>query len=315
MNLPSDPREVALRLLEHARLGERDVDEFLERAVSVDYWRNLNPQLNVDGDLKEKDFENGSTDDEQVQRLVKKYDSEGYFQWNALLEAEKIKQMREGVEVLRHEGWPPIFAFVYDEFCAVWSTPSLKKLLSAILRPGYKAIPHHIWCHYVPVHARSSGWPPHIDGNSGRLTIWIALSDAKLDNGCMYLIPKNLTPERIAGGYPTIDAFSFKELGILLQSTRALPVPASSVLGWSDNVIHWGGSCTEPKEARISISLELAAEDCETNIDLLTSLSGPHALNSRLRVIGNAIGSYRRFEPLMVRYSALAASLKELKDN
>jgi ectoine hydroxylase-related dioxygenase (phytanoyl-CoA dioxygenase family) len=130
----------------------------------------------------------------------------------------------------------------------------------------------------------------------------------------MYLVPENLTPERIRGRYRQEDTFSLSEMDALLQNTRALPVEAGSVLVWNDKVIHWGATCVEPDEPRISISFELTGEDADRKDETSNGDDYITELNERLYVIGRAVRSYVRFEPLMKRYSSLAERLIDLKN-
>ena len=305
----SDKQELFLRLLEQSRLPEREVAALYEKALNVSYWRELNPQLSVEdaGALQ-----TNALVEERELKLLKKMESEGYFKIESLFPTELMSRMRECVERLRREGWPPVFAYVYDEFWQVWRVPALEKLLSGLLGESYREVLHHVWCHYVLAHERSGGWPPHIDGHRNRVTVWIALGDATLANGCMYLIPRNLTPQRILGRYKEIDAFTIAELRELLQSSRALPVPAGSVLGWGYDVIHWGASVVEPTTPRISISLEFAGVELETASDKIYRPEidgGLPSFSMRIKIASNAILDYKKFEPLAIRYAGLAERL------
>lgn len=67
------------------------------------------------------------------------------------------------------------------------------RLLSAYLQPDYKLFPY-VWAHYVP--PNSSGWNPHVDTDdtgdgANELTVWLPITDATLDNGCIYVVPGN----------------------------------------------------------------------------------------------------------------------------
>src|SRR5207245_2078717 len=125
---------------------------------------------------------------------------EGYFQAEPLFSVRVIQRLRNGIEVLRKEDWPPVFSFIYDEFWLATRGPSLAGLLSTALGPEHRQIPH-LWTFYIPPTRGATGWLPHVDGweksdgsgdRSNRLTVWIPLSEATLENGCMYVIPKHL---------------------------------------------------------------------------------------------------------------------------
>ena len=98
----------------------------------------------------------------------------------------------------------------------------------------------------------------------------------------------------------------------LLQSARALPVPAGSVLGWGYDVIHWGAAVVEPSAPRISISLEFAGGELETDSDRIYQPEmerGWPSFSMRLKIAGRAILDYKKFEPLALRYAGLAERL------
>ncbi len=143
----------------------------------------------------------------------------------------------------------------------------------------------------------------------------IPLSDATLENGCMYIVPRNLIPERIAKHFSKIEVVEVAELGPLLQAIRALPARAGSILGWDFGVIHWGSTCDNGKEPRISISVEFLREHKEPKRNecplLETQVNIPASLNQRLAVIGRAILTYQRFEASMIRFAGLASRLIE----
>jgi hypothetical protein len=144
----------------------------------------------------------------------------------------------EVVETITRAGWPPVFAYVYDELWTLWQTVPVVQILRAALGDCYKWIPHG-WCHYVRPVRGASGWPPHIDGNlPNRISIWIPLTDATLDNGCVYLVPKDMNDAGI-GERRELRYASNLQMRQLLQRGMALPAPAGSLLGWEFRVLHW----------------------------------------------------------------------------
>lgn len=101
-----------------------------------------------------------------------------------MLSVPFIQRMRERIETLRAKDWPPVFAFVYDEFWHVARAPFLAHVLSQALGPGHLQLPN-LWAHYV--YPNNAGWSPHVDGRYGadKVSLWIPLSDATVSNGCM----------------------------------------------------------------------------------------------------------------------------------
>jgi hypothetical protein len=213
-----------------------------------------------------------------------------------------------------HNGWPAVFAFVYDEFWLLPRTPALKRFLRSVLGREYRQLPR-IWCHFIDTAAGNSGWAPHVDGpmDSGRVSLWFPLSDATLDNGCMYVIPKGRVPQetflKFAGRH---EGANPHEVRVLLQSTRALPATAGSVIGWEFGLIHWGASVGAAHEPRISFALEFIGpgvplEQYENG--LINPESALLSFEERLRIVGTCIWAYQKFEPRMVRFLDLAERL------
>jgi hypothetical protein len=172
--------------------------------------------------------------------------------------------MRECVEAVRKAGWPPVFAFIYDPFWAVTRVPFVTEFLLADLGDKFNIIMSRVWCYYVPPSRGAGGWTPHADAYSNpanRLTVWIPLTDATLDNGCMYVVPKDFAyggapPKRERLRLGTVSSDYALEL---LHSCKALPAAAGSVLGWDPQTIHWGSKCHEPSDPRISIGCEFVS--------------------------------------------------------
>src|SRR5207244_3331141 len=149
----------------------------------------------------------------------------------------RLSRLNAAIDAVVAAGWPPVFAWVYDEFWSLARLPDASPLIASQLGAGYSQIPH-IWVHVVPAMVGSSGWTPHFDGPIvGRASIWIALTDATLSNGCMHVVARrHLAPafesEPLDTGRVAIaDAFR------ALQGVRALPASAGSVLGWTFDVL------------------------------------------------------------------------------
>ena len=297
-------------MLERTRLTDGEVAARLGSALSETYWLSLCPRLSIGKESTEGRLEAEPADAAQRDSLLKKFAREGYLQ-APLLSAATAGRMAECVETLRAADWPPVFAFAYDEFWEATRGAGLSGLLSGALGAGYRQIPH-VWSHYVHP-GRAAGWRPHVDGykRANRVTVWIALNDATLDNGCIYLVPRNMAPVEAARNFPRLESLPIEDVKVLLHSSRALPVGAGTVLCWGQDVIHWGASCGRSDRNRISISQEFVAggeraRDDET--PLLDARRLP-TFAERLHVIAKAVVAYQLFEPLNVRYLELAERL------
>src|SRR3954452_488818 len=114
-------------------------------------------------------------------------------------------------------------------------TPSLLRILGSALGEGYRLSPR-VWAFCIPAVKGASRWPPHVDGGAGthttdRLTLWIPLGDATLENGCMVVVPKNLlpasAPDDFANAMSSIDPTTWRAM---LQGARPLPARPGAVL-------------------------------------------------------------------------------------
>jgi hypothetical protein len=138
------------------------------------------------------------------------------------------------------------------------------------------------------------------------------LSDATLDNGCIYVVPRDLVSREIASGFSNMRTISSADASALLQSSRALPAKAGSILGWDYTLIHWGSKCGWPGHPRISIAVTFIASDTEPTTrepPLLDGSGTPPNFAQRLHLIGKGIQTYQRREPLMIRYQEIAQRL------
>jgi hypothetical protein len=100
----------------------------------------LNPHLSVHGNAAEQSFEREGLDTQRQNELRDNLAREGYFQTEPLIETAVLGRMIAGIETLRKAGWPPPFAFVYDEFWQVTRGPAMTRLLASVLGPGYQQI-------------------------------------------------------------------------------------------------------------------------------------------------------------------------------
>jgi hypothetical protein len=96
------------------------------------------------------------------------------------------------------------------------------------------------------------------------LTVWIPLNDATLDNGCMYVVPREFDVDfaRTDNQHAHMNPATEVQRGLSskihfpLHGVRALPAPAGSLLAWYGNTIHWGSTCSRyAKAPRKSIAL------------------------------------------------------------
>jgi hypothetical protein len=308
--------ESVRHLLDRTRLSEQELASRLQQARSVDYWERLNPSLSVGRKGPSAFRESKAIGPRRRAIVLEQLRTDGYFQLDSLLPRATLGRMRECVEILRREDWPPVFGFVYDEFWQVTRVPSLVRLLSAALGTRFRQIPH-VWSFYVPAKQGSAGWPPHTEGGAvsdcgNRLVIWVPLSDATLENGCIYVIPRQRISSRLETMFPSMETVNADDVRSLLQNCRAVPAREGSVLGWDFRVVHWGSASGGRSAPRVSISVEFLGAGVKPVADeepLLDARSELPTFDQRLLVIGRAIRNYTRYEPLLIRFEELAEGL------
>ncbi|HTI60181.1 phytanoyl-CoA dioxygenase family protein [Mucilaginibacter sp.] len=299
-------------LFEKESFSEEETNRRIELARSQDYWRQLNPQLNVCADLTFDDFEKDALTNNEIDDMLGKLGREGYFSTQApLIRKEITDRMLLGVENLRKAGWHEVWAFVYDEFWQVTRTPSMLRLLSAHLGKGFMAMPHVV-VHYV-CPEKGSGWSPHVDfyDRHDRFTVWFPLTDATIDNGCMYIIARHRVSDTLLVKWLNMEDLSHREVKNLLQSTRALPVPAGSILSWKGDVIHWGTISSKNVEPRVSLSVVYIKENTPPlpdEVPLLSPVEVPD-FSTRLMSVAKAIKYYKIHVLSLNKFSAIAHEL------
>jgi hypothetical protein len=311
MNPQGIPEAAMWQLLEQSQLSDSEVHDRLRNALSQNYWQHLNPELAIEG--QDSIPEHQPIDTQSQADLRQRFANQGYIQVPPLLSPERVDPMQTCVSVLRAAGWPPVFAFVYDRFWQIWRSPSLVGLFSHILGTDYRQT-FHVWTHYVPARDGAAGWPPHMDGyqEHGKLTVWIPLSDATLNNGCIYVIPKKHFPPDLANRMTTAT-LSWADVEALLQGSRALPAIAGSVLCWDYDLMHWGSICDRAEHPRMSIAITLISHQVDLQREK-PSFAGAGRLptfEERLAAIAVSLKTYQGREPLMIRYLKLAQALSE----
>jgi len=268
----------------------------LEKALSPSYWASLAPLANVCGP-RAADKLSPVGHEIEVRSALDAMKEEGWFRLENFFPPQQVRNMTECVIALERAGWLPTYCFVFDEFWDVLRGAVFQKLLTRMLGPGYVQ-KVAAWVHLIKPAISSHGWPPHIDarfeegpvlhpdGSLRLLSVWIALSDATVDNGCMHLIPANRIPP---GQYPS--EYSSR----MLQSVQAIPLNAGGIAAWRQDLLHWGSfSSGRAGGPRISIAVEFqsATENGNPMYPLIDGGYIPSTLEERLYFISRQVLSY-----------------------
>ena len=265
-------------LLARARLSDKELKSRGELAVNPAYWRELCPKVPVDS--SQALIETQPVDRQLAEKCANQLSSRGYFKTDPLISESTIRSMRECVDAVRKAGWPPVFAFVYDPFWAVTRIPFMDEFLSAVLGAEFNIIMSRSWCYYIPPARGAGGWTPHADDYSRpahRLTTWIPLTDATLDNGCIYVVPKDLA---YGGHAPKKSACD-----------RAIGQPASTA--WNCST-HAGPSRRQPAQSSAGILRQFIGD---RNVTSLRSRASASDVSLSARVSCRGLMREKSFSP------------------
>jgi hypothetical protein len=305
-------RAIAEQLLGDQALDPAAVEERAGSCGSAGYWTSLCPGLSIGSRataLDEIRVPDGSWSD-----AARQIHREGYAATPVFLPPPVLARLNGAIDAVVAAGWPSTFAWVFDDFWSAARTPAVRRLLDSALGPGSRQVPH-VWVHVVPAVAGARGWGPHKDGGLARgsrthLSLWIALTDASVDNGCMYVLPRSAASASLvdrdwsSGVMPMADAVR------LVSGVRALPAPAGAALAWDFDLLHWSGVRTGGGPARRSLSLEFIGATAEPSPDEHPLIAcGDDRLptfEQRLTCIAEGIMQYGKHEPGVQRFRPLA---------
>jgi hypothetical protein len=302
-------RSIAAELLAESRLPEREAAERAALARDPAYWRRLAPTLSIESEPRLREPVLAAA---ALTAITSSIAEHGFFEAPRIVAVEDLALLNHAVDAVTSDGWPAVFAWIYDDLWTLARLPDVAAILTAQLGPGYLQIPH-IWTHVVAPAVGASGWAPHFDGEGAqRLSVWIALTDATASNGCMHLVPRRRLPAAFARNWQAFPEVAIADAVEALHAVRSLPVAAGSILGWSFDVLHWGGTCTSVETPRRAVSLEFIARDESPRSDEapLVELTGPlPSLQQRLAMIATAVCTYEKFERGLARYRPIAEDL------
>jgi hypothetical protein len=315
------PRGFAARLW--APDAPLDLEQRKRECRDPDYWRQLAPALGVGQRALAGDGGDAGHEPGAAAELLA---AEGWLQAPALVSEERVRGALAAAEAVVAAGWPRVFAFVYDELWRCLRAPSLVALSHSLLGQGARQLPG-LWVNHVPAMSGAFGWGPHVDlpgparllrpGVPARLTAWLALTAATVENGCLYLVPPRHAGE-LATRFHELESAAMHDVIRLLHGSRAVPLLPGGLALWRSDVLHWGSfSSGEASAARLAVSFELAHEDAqrEPREEPSFGLGDEVPFEHRLALIGRgllAYGKAKEREPFAHRFVPLADELCDL---
>ncbi|SCA57327.1 conserved hypothetical protein [Candidatus Terasakiella magnetica] len=266
-----------------------------DKLLDLSYWKELNPHLTVS---QKPTFNTPiKMGQDQLEQISDTIHHDGYLHQPPVFADQDISALRLGIENLVEAGWPAAFIYVYDETWDLFH--QLDEFLSHFLGDDFGLLPH-FWAWHIDKDDKgaTSGWPPHVDypGECAffddflvSLSLWIPLTNATPENGCMNILPLSRQKE--------YEREIKEPSDILLQDVRCLPAPSGSLLGWRQDLWHWSGrSSRYAKEPRISLSLEFQNRAFEPLCPPLFDLTTPPEPEKRIRLICGQFGKYDHME-------------------
>lgn len=158
---------------------------------------------------------------------------EGWFRRHDCLPRDAIGAVAAGLSTLLSAGHPPHRVLVDPAaHPALWTViGAAAALVSPILGDAPRLLPN-LWVHWIDGGrwGRRGGWPRHRDQSArtvfgppdmpilASLSLWIPLTPATADNGAMRVLPLGCD-----------------------RTVRVLPAMPGDLLGWRQDVEHWGG--------------------------------------------------------------------------
>lgn len=285
-----------------------NIDARVTEIATPDFWRKNFPKLHISDRLKEWNQAGLQMSDETRNLYFARMLEEGYFQDQSESCDRIAPLLAEAVTICKRLDIPPAFLFLFDEPWEMFY--SLHPMISSFLGPNYKVLPD-FWTWHVDPQAGEAGWRPHRDkgraalapnGVPTSLTIWIPLTEATPQNGCMYILPANRDPV-----YNTPNEKTWQ---VDMAAIRALPGKPGDFFCWNQAVLHWGSMTSRfAKGPRMSMALEFQRSDIPAwNSPLIEPFTN-HTFEDRLKLVGKQILQYKHMYPLAPRFQLLAEKL------
>ncbi len=254
-------------------------------------WLALAPRLSIgaDASIEEVPF--------PTSRLTEISDSfweEGYLSLSPLFGEDELPPIRDAIYAMAERNIPPVYIYLYDQ--PWWLFNRLGALLRHFVGENFGVLPN-LWAWHLN-RENAQGWPLHRDCDAETvfgeeddvflmsLSLWLPLTDTDESNGCMYVVPQSRHEAKLSPQKPS------------LLDARALPVAAGSVLGWPQDLYHWGGEYTAAaKNPRVSLSLEFQNRAFEPLAEPLIDMGRLPPFEKRRGLIQDQFAKYQHIDP------------------
>ena len=316
--------------------GTSDAIAAAQDLTSEAYWQELvegsGLKINYSLDAPETDPLSGEA--EYQEELAER----GFLSLGGLLPKEIAERAREIILRLDGAGWPPIFAFMYDQpwqlVNGAWAYAEQILGGPCVLEPSLAAFhlnyrkdrakEHYMGTNFgLPHRDYTYSASTFRDGSPKILSVWIPLNEVTTSNGCMYVVPREFDGNfdkdgsyehlqvQTEGGLKGQQFLHFPLNGIM-----PLPGKAGSLVCWFGNTIHWGSSChsTMADDPRSSIALVFRRKDSVQDFDqpclereAMVRAITTRDVRKRIDFIKNALGYFEHWYKVP---ESLAATLR-----
>lgn len=241
----------------------------------------------VDGQLSTLGLRNASSTwpvqragESMIHDLASQLKVGGYILGHSLPGVPEIAaKIKSGMQMLRAANIEPFYIWMYDEpwqlLCSYWSLAEALLGGECWLEPTFAAyhLDRQAAARHKGKYVGTNFGLPHrdytytdshtSDGRAKILTMWVPVNDVTVENGCMYVVPKEFD-DNFAGD-AVYEHMMVQSTGWLkgkshvsfpLAGLRPLaPAKAGCICGWYGNIIHWGGNCHSGAQTRPRASL------------------------------------------------------------
>jgi hypothetical protein len=269
-------------------LSRRKLPEGLAIASqSAEFWRRLAPELTISDAQPARqvarDVDRGRAD---RMRLV----NDGFLHLKGHGLDAPFDRIATALERIVSAGFPASFIGVYDE---VWSLAAQMGGVMDGIFAGKSALVPVFWASHAGADdtgasagRRRGGASLFGDGTPKTVSLWLPLTRATADNGCVYVVPAG--QDRNYGKPGTTRADSS------LTGIRALPADPGDALIWTGETYHWRGrpDRNNADGALLSLSFEFQSRDCGA-VEGLVIDSYPYVpFETRLALLARQIPRY-----------------------
>lgn len=260
------------------------------------FWNDLCFDLHVESaDFIQTNIAPLDIDSDPIQVLIDQMKKGGHIHIHRANWPIWFSTLAQLVTKLHNASIPLNFAFVYDEFWLVLA--KLHTLTVRFLDENYLILPKLV-TRFIEADTTSVKTVTTNDINLSsqaklcqELSIWIALTDASVQNSCLYAIPSNRLTVKLNKHHKTL------EYNEDLQNVRALPTYAGGFIMWDQVTNIWESQPSKfATDPRISISFSVVRKNSSNDNAIPMDGKTIPSFNERIKLICQSIENNHGFK-------------------